>query len=403
MKIALYQPWIYLYGGLEKSLLELVTRSEHEWIVYTGHYEPENTFKEFKNVDVRVLNPTTVKRTIDGTLISAYQAITQKIPVDDDLDAIAVWCDGIGDLVTFRNRDLPLLNICSTPLRAAFDPVYESLALKNKSRLYGVLYKLFKHSYKLVDRLAWRHYDGVVTTSTEVKNRIIKGKLCTDESKMVMAYPGVEWKDDISDICYEPFILLPGRIMWTKNIQQGIQAFAAANLPKPWKLVVAGFLDAKSQQYIKDMQEIVPPGVDVEFVISPSSEQLENLYKTASFCLFTPLNEDWGIVPLESMSFAKPVIANASGGPLESVISGKTGFLCEPTNDSAWVNAIRDLALDRELCMSMGKEAYLHVKQYTWQNFVKTVDLSIVTWVKAKKAGYQRYNDLRDKNLGNVK
>jgi glycosyltransferase involved in cell wall biosynthesis len=403
MKIALYQPWIYLYGGLEKSLLELVTRSEHEWVVYTGHYEPENTFKEFKNVDVRVLNPTTVKRTIDGTLISAYQAITQKIPVDEQVDAIAVWCDGIGDLVTFRNHNLPIFNICSTPLRAAFDPVYEELALKNKSRFYGVLYQAFKYGYKVVDRLAWRYYDGVVTTSTEVKNRIIKGKLCTDESKMVMAYPGIEWKEDISDIRYEPFILLPGRIMWTKNIQQGIQAFAAANLPKPWKLVVAGFLDAKSQQYIQDMREIVPAGVEVEFVISPTSEQLEKLYKTASFCLFTPLNEDWGIVPLESMSFAKPVIANASGGPLESIVSGKTGFLCDPNSQASWVNAIRDLALDQELCKSMGQEAYAHVKQYTWQNFVKTVDCAITQWVKAKNTAYQQYNVLKDKNLGNVK
>lgn len=121
MKIALYQPWIYLHGGLEKSLLELVTRSKHEWVVYTGYYDPAGTFKEFSNVDIRVLNPTTVKRTIGGTLKSAVQAARQKIPTDD-VDAIAVWCDGIGDLVALRNHDLPLFNICSTPLRAVFDP-----------------------------------------------------------------------------------------------------------------------------------------------------------------------------------------------------------------------------------------------------------------------------------------
>ena len=67
MKIALYQPWIYLYGGLEKSLLELVTRSEHEWVVFTGHYEPENTFPGFSEVDVRLLNSTSVKRNFAGT------------------------------------------------------------------------------------------------------------------------------------------------------------------------------------------------------------------------------------------------------------------------------------------------------------------------------------------------
>ncbi|MDI1297800.1 glycosyltransferase [Methylotenera sp.] len=383
MKIALYQPWIYLHGGLEKSLLELVTRSEHEWIVYTGYYDPENTFKEFANVDVRVLNQTTVKRTIGGTLKSAFQVSKQKIPTEN-IDIVAVWCDGIGDLITFRNHKLPLLNICSTPLRAAFDPVYEQLALKGRGILYKVAYKTFKYLFTAVDRLAWSYYDGVITTSSEVKNRIIKGNLCTDEAAMTMAYPGIEWKEDVSNVTYQPFILLPGRIMWTKNIQQGIKAFVKAGLPSPWKLVVAGFLDAKSHSYLQDMRDLVPEGVEVEFVISPSSQQLNSLYSTASFCLFTPLNEDWGIVPLESMGFAKPVIANASGGPLESVVHGQTGFLHAPEDIDSWANSMRALALNPTLCKTMGQQAHQHVKQFTWQTFVSKVDQAIKHLANAK-------------------
>ena len=386
MKIALYQPWIYLYGGLEKSLLELVTRSEHEWVVYTGHYEPENTFKEFANVDVRVLNPTTVKRTIGGTLKSALAVANQKLPLDADVDAVAVWCDGIGDLVTFRNHNLPLFNICSTPLRAAFDPVYEQMSLKGQGLIYKLSYKIFKHAFRLVDRMAWRHYDGIITTSTEVKNRIIEGKLCVDEAKMKMAYPGVESRKDLSDISYEPFILLPGRIMWTKNIQLAIAAFMKANLPKPWKLVVAGFVDRKSQLYLSELKALVPKGVSVEFVVSPTDEVLAELYKNASFCLFTPLNEDWGIVPLEGMNHAKAVIANASGGPLESIAHGKTGFLLEVNNEAAWSDAIKTLASSSEKCIAMGKQAHEHVQQFTWDVFVSRVDQAIVDWSKLKNS-----------------
>lgn len=394
MRVALYQPWIYLHGGLEKSLLELVTRSKHEWIVYTGHFEPENTFKEFANVDVRVLNPTTVERTMGGALKSAYQAAMQKIPTEN-VDAVAIWCDGIGDLAAFRNHDLPLFNICSTPLRAAFDPVYEKLALKNKGLIYKIAYKPFKHLFRLADRLAWSHYDGIITTSTEVKNRIIEGGLCKDETKMVMAYPGIEWKENLDDIAYEPFVLLPGRIMWTKNIQQGIKAFAKANLPKPWKLVVAGFLDAKSQVYLQELRELVPDGVSVEFVISPSTDALNQLYKKASFCLFTPLNEDWGIVPLESMSFAKPVIANARGGPKESVIHEKTGFLHEPDDIQGWADSIRKLAFDSTLCKSMGKAALAHVEQYTWDTFVNTVDNAFIHWTEKNVLASNRNNNFQ--------
>lgn len=46
--------------------------------------------------------------------------------------------------------------------------------------------------------------------------------------------------------------------------------------------------------------------------------------------IYTPENEHFGIVPLEAMASSRPVIACNSGGPKESVLSGITGFLCEP-------------------------------------------------------------------------
>ncbi len=381
MKIALYQPWIYLHGGLEKSLLELVTRSDHEWVVYTGRYEPENTFAGFANVDVRLLNTTTVTRSLGATLYNAIQIACQDIP-DEDFDAIAIWCDGLGDLVTLRNHDLPLINICSTPLRAAFDPVYETLALKNKNFLYALAYRAFKSAFAKIDRKAWSHFDAVITTSTEVKSRIVAGELCTDESKMTMAYPGINWSDDLSDTSYQPYILLPGRIMWTKNIQLGINAFVEANLPQPWKLVIAGYVDEKSTGYLQELKDMVPEGITVEFVEKPDEQTLKALYKNAAFCLFTPLNEDWGIVPLESMTQGKAVIANASGGPLESIINKETGYLCHVDDIQGWANAIRRLASNPDLQTKMGVAAHQHVKQFTWEQFVYRID-EVVTGLTA--------------------
>ena len=37
------------------------------------------------------------------------------------------------------------------------------------------------------------------------------------------------------------------------------------------------------------------------------------------------------MVPLEAMAAQRPVVACASGGPLESIVSGVTGFLVQPT------------------------------------------------------------------------
>jgi len=43
-----------------------------------------------------------------------------------------------------------------------------------------------------------------------------------------------------------------------------------------------------------------------------------------------PQGEHFGIVPLEAMAAARPVVACDSGGPRESVLHGSTGFLCRP-------------------------------------------------------------------------
>ncbi|MFT2598188.1 glycosyltransferase, partial [Escherichia coli] len=85
-----------------------------------------------------------------------------------------------------------------------------------------------------------------------------------------LAYPGIEWNERIEDVTYEPFILVPGRIMWTKNIQQAIRAFKRASLPAPWKLVIAGYVDRKSRGYLEDLRREAAGDPRVEFIEAPS-------------------------------------------------------------------------------------------------------------------------------------
>jgi glycosyltransferase involved in cell wall biosynthesis len=47
--------------------------------------------------------------------------------------------------------------------------------------------------------------------------------------------------------------------------------------------------------------------------------------------LYTPDREHFGIVPIEAMNAGTPAICVASGGPLETVLHGLTGFLCQQT------------------------------------------------------------------------
>ena len=70
------------------------------------------------------------------------------------------------------------------------------------------------------------------------------------------------------------------------------------------------------------------------------------------------LAEPFGLVVLEAMALGKPVIATAAGGPLEIVVSGRTGVLVRPSSPDAMAEAILKLAADPQLCQRMGKRRH---------------------------------------------
>ena len=90
----------------------------------------------------------------------------------------------------------------------------------------------------------------------------------------------------------------------------------------------------------------------ITFLRSFSDAQKVSLLSACTALLYTPSNEHFGICPLEAMYMERPVIAVNSGGPLETVIDGKTGFLCEPTADAFAVKMahfVRTAGAQREM------------------------------------------------------
>lgn len=104
----------------------------------------------------------------------------------------------------------------------------------------------------------------------------------------------------------------------------------------------------------------VQVGRHITFIRSFSDEQKSVLLSMATAILYTPQHEHFGIVPLECMAAKRPVIACASGGPLESIVDRKTGFLCQPTADS-FASAMTSLVVDPSRAVAMGEEGLQHV------------------------------------------
>jgi glycosyltransferase involved in cell wall biosynthesis len=65
--------------------------------------------------------------------------------------------------------------------------------------------------------------------------------------------------------------------------------------------------------------------------------------------------EPFGLVMIEAMALAKPVIAPREGGPLVIVVDGETGLLVPPRDPTALAEALIALVADPARCAAMGR------------------------------------------------
>jgi glycosyltransferase involved in cell wall biosynthesis/SAM-dependent methyltransferase len=109
-------------------------------------------------------------------------------------------------------------------------------------------------------------------------------------------------------------------------------------------------------------------------------ERLADLYRNALAVAFAPAAEDYGLISLEAMLCAKPVITCIdSGGPGELVRDHVTGLRVSPTPQQLGA-ALSLLASDRTRAIEMGKAGKALASTISWrkvctslfgQNFVK--------------------------------
>jgi glycosyltransferase involved in cell wall biosynthesis len=329
VKLALYHPWIYVTGGIERTLLEITSRSRHDWTLYTHHYDSAGTFPGLRDARIVVLDPqVSVRRSLPALAQAAYRISRTELPLRDE-QALLVSSEGLGDFVVARN-DLPTVCYCHTPLKILHDPVTRQALRSRSLRKYAALLALAP-GFKAVDRRMWKHYSYVLANSQETAHRIERAGLPTEEIEVL--HPGVDLEQFTlhPTLPRENFFLVAGRIMWEKRIELAIQALRVARQNgMDASLVIAGGVDSKSRPYLQTLRQHAA-GLPVEFLIHPSDEDLASLYARCMAVVFTAPNEDWGIVPLEAMASGAPVLAVDAGGPRESVIHNVTGWLLPPT------------------------------------------------------------------------
>jgi len=373
LRIALYHPWIYVKSGLERTIMEIKRRSRHDWVIYTGHYDAQGTYPELMDMEVRELKKVSVRRNY-GDVISAGLTIASTKIDDPGIDALLVSCDGLGSFITFANPSLPAACLCFTPLRAVYDPAYRKRVLSS-GRFKSILQLLVEKIYHRIDRLAWRRYRHVFCISHEVEKRVLNAGLC-DSSRIEIAYPGIDAEHRCISEQREKFFFLPGRIMWTKNLELAIESFLRfqSEMGADFSLIIAGMVDAKSKVYLDRLQKLAGGNTGIKFILNPTDSEMQDYYRRCYMVLFTAFNEDLGITPMEAGTFGKATIAVNRGGPCEVIVNDQTGLLVEP-EVGAFCAAMSRMVSHPDEAVRMGIGSFHRSERFTWDRFVASIDV----------------------------
>jgi glycosyltransferase involved in cell wall biosynthesis len=332
MKVAVIQPYLRAREGASYLVARIAEHFNAD--VYCIEYNSKNSFDIFKKLKVMELGsiPLPRSRFFDGIragITFYFTKLPRKYDVIISVTSPSEW---------IRNRNSPVVWNCTSPNKEVFSHHHKRMKSK---RMFSKLGFLFATSiFKQIENAIVPKIEYIIAISSITKYRI--RYYLSRESEVI--FP-VFNKNRFRNLGYKNYFFYPSRIAPEKRFEYAIEAFRkfqqqGGERVKDWKLIIGGATETQYSEYITKIKAMAVN--NVELLTDISNRDLAKLYGEAYTILFTPLEEDFGMVPIEGFTARKPCIAVNEGGPKETIIDGKDGYL---------VNSIEEMA-DRMIYLS---------------------------------------------------
>lgn len=212
-----------------------------------------------------------------------------------------------------------------------------------------------------------------------------------DMSKVVVVPPGVDLdrfspipadvaKKRVGISCGNKVILFAGRIEPLKGIDTLLQAMALIKDRNPDVVkdtcvaIVGGdpWSDSPDAEMarLQALREELEIHDVVTFVGAKDQEILPNYYAAAEMVIMPSHYESFGMVALEAMAMARPVIASEVGGLAYLVRDGYNGFHVPSRDPEALAARIFELLTNEPCRLAMGTSARDYAHHFDWINIV---------------------------------
>ncbi|MCX5800633.1 MAG: N-acetyl-alpha-D-glucosaminyl L-malate synthase BshA [Candidatus Eisenbacteria bacterium] len=240
--------------------------------------------------------------------------------------------------------------------------MYKSRRLLTVTTLHGTDITLVGHhpSFHGITKFCIEESDGVTAVSEYLKARTQESFQIKKDIEVIPNFvDSSKFRPDgaivpKSDFCPsgQPMIIHISNFRPVKNIPGVLQVFARVRAELACRLVLVG--DGPEVGHAERLSEQL--GVQDDVLFLGNQECIECLLPLADVLLLPSEQESFGLVCLEAMSCAVPVVSTNVGGVKEVVEHGKTGFLHDPFDTEAMAASIIRLLRNRDERIAMGQE-----------------------------------------------
>jgi len=214
--------------------------------------------------------------------------------------------------------------------------------------------------------------DIILTNSKNTQARIQKYLWL----KSYVVYPPVD-SSKFRYISDEGYFLSFARLADAKRVDKIVEAFIW--LPHEKLIVIYGKNDPQKEKII-NMAHWYP---HIQCITLENNDELYSYIGKARATIYIPIDEDFGMSPVESMSAWKPVLWVNEGGLKESIIHKETWFLLR---ENFSIDDIREAVsyLNSDICMSMSESCTKQAELFSLKNFDTQLHLYLSDEYKKK-------------------
>ena len=169
-----------------------------------------------------------------------------------------------------------------------------------------------------------------------------------------------------------PFeLLFVGRLVERKGVHYLLDALSRLHTSRPVYLRVVG--EGPMRPELEEQVRRLGLADRVLFDGFISKEELAQRFATCDAFVLPAIvdskgdTEGLGVVLVEALTYAKPVIASAAGGIVDVIRDDETGLLVQPADAGALATAIDTLVADPERARRLGEGGKAHVeREFSW-------------------------------------